>query len=552
MDETDAGGQRMDEADVGIVGAGPFGLMLAVELGRRGVRCALLERAADVARAPQANATQARTMEHYRRIGIAQDIRLAGLPLDHPTDVAYFTTLAGRELARHPMPASRDAARAVRAREAVWNGPELPHRVPQSLVERRLLEEMRALPSVEARFGAAVVGFEEDAGGVHIALANGGAVSARYLVGADGGASTVRKALGIRLAGADPAARDFMGGRMLSIYLDAPAFYDLGIAPAWMYWTVGAARRALLASVDGRGAFVLQTQLREGETADTCDPRALFLEAVGREIPCEVTGTATWQAGRALVAERFGAGRVLIGGDAAHLFTPTGGMGYNTAVDDAVNLGWKLASVVRGAAAPALLESYEAERRPVAIRNTAYAIAFADSIGLYRTSPAIDEAGPAGAAARARAGAYLAAHAAREFEIPGFTLGARYEGSPIVAAEDGPPPPDHPNAYVPTGRPGGRAPHLWLEDGRSLFDAFGPNWTLLLLGADTATGDWIEAAALLSLDLAVLNLSGERMARDLYEAPLALIRPDQIVAWRGPPLGGAGVQGVLRMASGAP
>ncbi|WP_238364526.1 FAD-dependent oxidoreductase [Mesobacterium pallidum] len=529
------------ETDVLIVGAGPCGLMLANELGRRGIRVILVDREATVATAPQANATQARTMEHYRRLGFADEIRALGMPDDHPTDVAYFTTFSGHELARHKMPASRDAATFLRQQAHVWNGAELPHRVPQSLVEQTLCRKAQGLPTVSIWFETELEGFAQDDTGVlaNLRETTGRAyqIRARYLFGADGGSSTVRKQLGIRYSGGETRQRDFMGGNMLSIYLDAPAFYDLKIPRAWMYWTFNRKRRALLATVDGRGSFVLQTQLREGEDANRmseAEAGALFLQAVGRDLPFTVTGIASWLAGRALVAETFLDGRVLLGGDAIHLFTPTGGMGYNTAIEDAVNIGWKLAAVIKGQAAPDLVASYEAERRPVAIRNTTFALRFADSVGLYVPSPAIQDAGPAGDAARARAGAYLGSHAAREFTIPGFTFGARYDGSPVIVDDRTPVPPDAPSVYVPTAKPGGRAPHAWLADGRSLFDAFGFDWTLLCVHpSDPTVAAMRGEARQRGIDLEVVDISNEPVAMDLYEGAFTLVRPDQIVAWRG-------------------
>lgn len=530
--------------DILIVGAGPCGLMLANELGRRGVSTLVIDEESSVAMAPQANATQARSMEHYRRHGFADEIRKVGLPGDHPTDVAYLTTYAGYELARHSMPSSSQAGEFIRENSHIWNGPELPHRVPQSLVEHTLWQKAIAYDSVTVQFDTAFEKFEKTADGVDVQVrdAQSGSaikIKAKYLFGADGSQSLVRKQLGIRYGGGDPAKRDFMGGRMLSVYVNAPAFYtELSVAPAWMYWTFNTHRRALLATVDGKGAFVLQTQLRPGEDeGDVSDEMAgeLFLQAIGREIPFEVTGKASWIAGRALVAGSFGKGRVWLGGDAVHLFTPTGGMGYNTAIEDAVNMGWKFAAVVQGLAPEALLETYETERRPVALRNTKFALAFADSVGLYKPSPAIEEDSPAGCAARKRAGAYLQQHAAREFTIPGFTLGARYDGSPVIAADDAPLPPDSPSVYVPSGKPGGRAPHVWMQDGTSLFDCLNFEWTVLAFDATTlSAAETLQSAGKArGLDIQVLDLSSEPEAHDFYEQPLALIRPDQILAWRG-------------------
>jgi hypothetical protein len=274
----------------------------------------------------------------------------------------------------------------------------------------------------------------------------------------------------------------------------------------------------------------------------------MFQATVGAPVPVEILSRGAWTAGHCLVAEHLQKGRIFIGGDAAHLFTPTGGLGYNTAVEDAVNLGWKLAQVVRGVSAPSLLDSYEKERRPLALRNTAYAQRFADSVGLFPAVPALEDDGPAGAAARAEAAAHLGAHVRLEFNIPGVTFGGRYDGSPLVVGDGSTPPPDTPNVYQPTACPGGRPPHAWLADGRSLFDTFHHDWTLLVLGPAPPDGGGFEAAARrLGLDLRPVRHAGPDLLA-LFEAPLVLIRPDHIVAWRGH--AAADAEQVLRVAAG--
>jgi hypothetical protein len=291
-----------------------------------------------------------------------------------------------------------------------------------------------------------------------------------------------------------------------------------------------------MAAVDGISEFAFHAAVHPGEDPETWttgDARRVFGEAVGAEVPIEVLSTGTWTAGHSLVAQRFRQGRVFIAGDAAHLFTPTGGLGYNTAVEDAVNLGWKLASVLRGGASEALLVSYEPERKPVAERNTAYAKQFADSVGLFQAKALLEVAGPAGDAERAMAAAYLDAHAKREFNIPGVTFGARYDSSSVIVADGSAPPPDVPNHYTPSACPGGRAPHVWLDDGGSLFDTLGFEWTLLTLGPRAPDSSaFVKSAAALMLDLRVVRHASPALLA-LYEAPLVLVRPDQVVAWRG-------------------
>jgi hypothetical protein len=289
-------------------------------------------------------------------------------------------------------------------------------------------------------------------------------------------------------------------------------------------------------SVDGESEFAFHTQVPEGVDGDAFtqdDARRFFTQATGVEMPITILSMATWTAGHALVAGAFQSGRVFLGGDAAHLFTPTGGLGYNTAVEDAVNLGWKLAAVLKGQAPPALLESYGRERKPLAVRNTGYARQLADSIGLFEAADELDDDSAAGEQSRLVASDYLNGHVRREFNIPGITLGGRYDGSPVIVADGSRPPEDSANTYQPSACPGGRPPHAWLEDGRSLYDSFGFEWTLLVLGRSEVEADrFVISAALLGLSLTVVRHPTDTLLA-LYEAPLVLIRPDQVVVWRG-------------------
>lgn len=545
MNQTDrpaSGSEPALETDVLVAGGGPCGLMLANELGRRGIRCLVVDAKPGTAFNPQANATQARTMEHFRRLGFAHEIRALGLPADHPTDIAYFTRYSGHELARISLPTAAEATMKIKSMTGSWSAAELPHRVSQKFVEQALRRHAQAWPTNEVRYGWKLEGFRDDGDSVSATVrpTAGGpaqAVTAKFLVGADGGRSFVRQQLGIEWGGVTGIQREFMGGKMFAIYLRAPRFLSVLRHPkAWMYVAVNHQRRAFMASVDGVSEYAFHAALRPGEEADgwsEADARRVFAEAVGVEVPMEILSMGTWLAGHALVAQRYQEGRVFIGGDAAHLFTPTGGLGYNTAVEDAVNLGWKLASVIRGQAPPALLDSYEAERKPLAERNTGYARQFADSVGLFTARPELEEESDRGMGERALASRHFNEHARLEFNIPGVTFGGRYDASPIIVRDGATLPPDGPNSYTPTASPGGRPPHAWLDDGRSLFDLFHAEWTLLALGPRPPSTTAFEAAALgLSVDLRVVRLP-EASLLELYEAPLALIRPDQIVAWRG-------------------
>lgn len=530
--------EQLDCAVV-IIGGGPCGLMLAIELGRRSVPVILLEEKTAPARFPAANATQARTMEHYRRLGFAEKVRSQGLPQNYPTDIAYFTRYTKHELARFSLPSAQAAREMVRSLTGSWSAAELPHRVSQMFVEDVLRAEASACPSVSIRPGWRMAAIRDNGMGVEVdAELEGGYTTLRasYAVGTDGGSSPTRKALGCSYLGESGVVRDFMGGRMFAIHFRSPDLYRaMPHARAWMYWTVNRDRRGFMASINGRDQFTFHTQLKLGQSEqDISDAHAtaMFQEAFAAPLDVEIIARSAWNAGYTLVAEKFQRGRILLGGDAVHLFTPTGGLGYNTAVEDAVNLGWKLAAVINGWGGPNLLDTYETERQAIAKRNTTYARAFADSVGSFLPPPELEDETPAGDAARKCTGDHLNYHARFEFNIPGITFGGRYDGSPIVMSDGTAPPPDSANTYQPTGCPGGRAPHLWLDGNISLYDALGFEFTLLQFGVKHVdTAPFQAAAALIKMPLSVMAIESDE-ARDLYGADLALIRPDQIVAWR--------------------
>ncbi|HCN73049.1 MAG TPA: hypothetical protein DIS96_15600 [Pusillimonas sp.] len=527
-------------ASVMIVGGGPCGLMLANELGRRGVCAILVDEKPSTAFNPQANATQARTMEHYRRLGFADEIRELGLPIDFPTDIAYFTRYASHELARFKLPSAAEAKKKIHSLSGSWSAAELPHRISQKYVEQVLRRQAEKLPGISINFGWRMVEFTDTGDHVRVTVervedGKRQEITAAYLVGADGPRSPVREALGYRYTGETGVVRDFMGGRMYAIYVRSPDFYNVvPHAPAWMNVCFNNERRAFMAAVDGKGEFAFHTQLKPHENeADITQEDALrmFQMGVGAPVEAQILSHGAWTAGHSLVADHMQKGRVFIGGDAAHLFTPTGGLGYNTAVEDAVNIGWKMAAVLKGQAGQALLETYELERRPLAIRNTAYAKTFADSLGLYAPVPEIEDDSTTGQKAREQAGKYLQAHGQAEFNIPGITFGGRYDESPAIVPDGSAPPPDSANEYIATACPGGRPPHCWLSSEQSLYDTFGFEWTLLCMSADNVyTDEFQNEAQRRGLDLKVVSIP---QARPLYEADFALIRPDQIVAWRG-------------------
>jgi 2-polyprenyl-6-methoxyphenol hydroxylase-like FAD-dependent oxidoreductase len=400
--------------------------------------------------------------------------------------------------------------------------------------------------------------FTDEGGHVslHTERADGGAAEdwrADYLVGCDGATSMVRRALGVRYQGPEPLKHALFGGRMVATHLRAPTLYPemLGHRRAWQYWVVNPELQICLVTLNGADEFLLHVAMPDPDRPpDDATIARLVQRAAGADIPVDIISQRAWTAGRAFVAERFAAGRVLLAGDAVHIFTPTGGFGMNTGLDDAANLAWKLWAMLDGWGGAALLDSYERERQPIALRNTGAARALAKSVGDIKIPPAIEEAGDAGDAAR-QAAARLLSTFGEEFASIGVQLGARYDGSPIIVADGTPPPADDFARYTPSSIPGGRAPHVWLDPGRgpgsSLFDRLGRGFTLLRLGPTPPSAASIEAAARAKgVPLTVLDVP-DAAARDLYERDLALIRPDQHVAWRGnaPPEDAAGLMATV-------
>jgi len=529
---------------VAIVGAGPAGMVLAIELGRRGVPCMLIDEDEQPPRFPKANATTARSMEHFRRLGFSDRIRAQGLPSDFPQDIAYFTRYAGPELARLPGLTREQAQNRRAAHDDRWPTPEPLHRGQQMLIEPVLLDEVKRYPSVMLQLGTRVSAVERlSAGGLvqceSAARGQPFEIEADYVVGCDGPRSRVREALGIRYEGLREDDRDFMGGRMLTVYFRAPAFYaTTGKQRSWQYWAVNRECRGLTISIDGQDQIACALQLPSGVAPSREFAERGLIATMGKPFDFEIIGISEWTAGYMLVAERFAdespQPRLLLAGDAAHLFTPTGGQGYNTAVDDAVNLGWKLAAVCQGWGGPSLLASYQAERQPIARRNTRFSYAMAESIGRLPLPEHLEFDTEEGRAARAVLGERLAEHARREFDIPGIHLGIFYADSPLIGLDASHAPDDDWYAYRPHATPGARAPHLWVDEQRALFDCFGRDFTLLCLdGADHAAAATVSLRARQAgVPLEAVQVAGAT-ARELYGANHVLIRPDHHVGWRG-------------------
>jgi len=519
---------QLTEIDVLVAGAGPVGLSLAIELGQRGISCLAVERNDRVGYSPRAKTTNVRTREHLRRWGIAETLRQASpIPPDYPPRIVFATRMAGPLLAQFDNAFNGSRARnELYSEEAQW--------VPQYTLEEVLRVHASSLPGVEVAFDTELRHLEQTSEGVAAEVVHGPSgtvrrVRSRYLVGADGARSFVRRALGIRMAGDRGVAKNY------SIIFRAP---DLAArhphGPAIMYWMVNADVPALLGPMDQHGLwFFMATKLANDVDPASVDPAGLVRRGTGlADLDVEIVHTDPWLA-HSLIADSYSCGRVFLAGDACHLHPPFGGFGMNMGIGDAVDLGWKLAARLQGWGGPGLLGTYERERRPVHERTIRESMANYATLGNQLVRPTIEEAGPAGDAARREVGDLILATKVREFRTLGLVLGARYSGSPILVPDGTEPPAGHFMHYVPSAFPGCLAPHLWLQDGSSLYDHFGSGFTLLATDGETGGAEAIARhAAGRGVPLKVLAPHDDRLG-PLYAARFALIRPDQHVAWRG-------------------
>lgn len=509
-----------------------------MELGWRGIDCILVNERPSTSTHPKGSTINSRTMEHMRRMGASAAIRKTGLPEDHTSDSIYVTRLSEYELGRLPMPSLKEKISNPGPWGETLLTPEPIHRSNQFYFEAVMRSHADSFDSTDLRYAWRLLSFEDRGDHVtaeieEIETGNRESIICDYLVGCDGGQSMVRRQLGFSYGGRSSSGDRFYDGTMLSIYVRAPEIFDVINMPiAWHYWTINPKGRVDFITLDGKGEYVLLAEVASDVTIDDETVRGIVQNAIGAETPFEVVSVQEWMAGLALVTDKYQKGRVFLGGDAVHLFTPSGGFGFNTGIDDSVNLGWKLAAVIQGWAPAALLETYESERRPIGVRNTSASGDYADKIGSLEFADYVDEDSERGAAAREDLKAELLTFK-EEFASLGVVLGARYDGSPLIVSDGSEPPPDHRAKYTPSACPGGRAPHYWIGDKDSIFDRFGPGFTLLRLGEDALAADaWIAAANDLNIPFTVAHVP-EQAARELYEAPLVLIRPDQHVAWRG-------------------
>lgn len=524
-------------AQVLIIGAGPVGLTLAMDLARRGVDVLMAEtRRRGEPPNVKSNHVSARSMEVFRRLGVATALRDAGLPADYPNDVSYRTTFTGTELSRIPIPARKDRYTATGGPDTWWPTPEPPHRINQIYLEPVLFAHAEATKGVRILNRTRIDDFTQDERGITatgVNLDNDEPLSIRcdYLVGCDGGKSGVRKKIGAKLSGTDVV------GRVQSTYLRAPALLKLQkAAPAWATFSINPRRSGNVYAIDGRETWLLHNYLNDDEPEfDSIDRDWAIRQILGvdQHFEYEILSKEDW-IGRRLVADRFRDRRAFICGDASHLWVPMAGYGMNAGIADAMNLSWQLAARLAGWGAEGILDAFQAERQPITEQVSHFAMNHALALARKRqtVSPDIEAPGEHGERIRAETGRELYELNVRQYCCGGLNFGYFYDHSPLIAYDGEAAPGYTMDTFTPSTVPGCRTPHFWLEGRKSLYDAFGPGYTLIRTDPSVSAAPLLDAARSRGVPLAVLDVPAA-LAGDVYRHKLVLSRPDQHVAWRG-------------------
>ena len=521
-----------------IVGGGPVGLCLSMELSTRDVPHLLVNKRAETPRHPKGSTINSRTMEHLRRYGAGPAIRKTGLPENASCDSTYVSRITGYELGRIPMPTLKEKISNPGPWGETTLTPEPIHRSNQMYFEAVMKTHAESFCTADIRFGWELISFEDKGDHVEAVIKNLSndkieTVVADYLAGCDGAQGLIRKQLGFKYSGRESTGDRFYDGSMASIYARSPEVKEVrNMADSWHYWTINPEGRTDFISLNGDDEFLLLSEVPHDLPFDQVDAEEIFRIAIGTTIDVEIISIQEWQAGLAMVTDHYQKGRVILAGDSVHLFTPSGGFGFNTGIDDAANIGWKLAAMIEGWGGAKLIESYEIERRPIGVRNTTTSGQYADKIGSLQFPDFVEEESARGKAARNALCQELASFK-EEFASLGIVLGARYDGSPLIVSDGTPPPPDTPAKYIPSATPGGRMPHYWIEDKHSVFDLLGPWFNLVRVGPNAPSGsDFAQAAEVLGVPLNIIHVEADA-AEEFYGAKLLLVRPDQHVAWRG-------------------
>ena len=528
---------ELSECDVLIVGAGPVGLTLAIDLAWRGINVTVAEtRARAAPPEPKCNHVAARTMETFRRLGLAGKVRDAGLPADYPHDISYRTSFTGPELTRIRIPCRRDRFTMTDGPDCNWPTPEPPHRINQIFLEPILFQHAASQPRIRivnrvSVEDVAVGGASADVSLRDLDTDQVRRLNCRFLIGCDGARSVVRKAIGAELSG------DAIIQRVQSTYIRAPGLIDRQQhANAWGTGAINPRRSGMVYAIDGRERWLVHNYMKPGETEFEAVDRDACLRTilgVGPDFDYEIISKEDWY-GRRLIANKFRDRCAFIAGDAAHIWVPYAGFGMNAGIADAMNLSWLLAAHLNGWAPASILDAYEAERWPITSQVSKFAMSHAEAEIRRRGAVPdhIEDQGPEGERARAEVGRLAYEINVQQYACAGLNFGTYYDRSPIIAYDGAEHPAYTMDSYTPSTVPGCRTPHLWREDGGSLYDAMGPEFTLLRLDPAVDVTALERAARDRKLPLKVLDVAPSATA-DLSLSRLVLSRPDQHVAWRG-------------------
>ncbi len=530
------GMERRIDTSVFIVGAGPVGLTLAMDLASRGIDVTVTEiRRAGEPPNVKCNQVSARSMEVFRRLGLAGKIRDTGLPAEYRNDVSCCIAATGAELSRIKLPSRAGRMRGEKGDDGWWPTAEWPHRINQLFLEPLLFAHAVAQPRIRILNRTQFEAFSQDEHGVtgHARDLDGGdrvTIRSRYLVGCDGGRSTVRHAMGSELAGIAEYQR------VQSTYFRAPTLKNvLPGEPAWMYLAFNPRRCGTMMAIDGKETWLIHNFLYHGEPDYESVDRDWAIRqiiGVGPEFRIEIISKEDW-IGRRLVADRFQNGRVFIAGDAAHLWIPHAGYGMNAGIADAATLSWMLAAVLNGWAESAMLDAYQAERQPITEQVSRFAFKMAQEVSQQRReiSADIERQDAVGEAMRAQIGKEAYDLYVQQQCCGGLNFGYFYGSSPIVAYDGAAHPVYSMGRFESSAVPGCRAPHFWLHDGRSLYDALGDGYGLIRFDRAAKIDGLLDAAKRRGVQLAVLDVDDAEAAA-LYATSLVIVRPDRHVAWR--------------------
>lgn len=517
----------MADTQVLIVGGGPVGLTLAIDLGMRGIRCTLVEQKEAPAFLPKMERCNARTMEIFRRMGLSQRIRAAGLPADCPMDVFIILSLIDKPLMQTHYPSVTEYAKQI-AGSTDASQPREPYQlISQYTLEPLLKKIAEELPTVSVRFGHELTSFADNGHSVtgKLKRADGTVVdvTADYMVGCDGGASTIRKALNIGLTGDGNLL-----GLWQALYRCDDLYENIPIGKG-RHYHIADDKHTFLIVQDSTKHFTLHATVEtERDMVDQ------FAKTIAMPMKFEMLTCAPWKQ-NLLVADSYGRGRVFLAGDAVHLVIPTGGLGMNSGVGDAIDIGWKLAATLKGWGGPNLLKSYEIDRRQIGQRNVAASRFASTGRRKWRSlwKPDIRDNTPEGAATREELIRVASVEQRKSNEMIGAELGYRYAGSPIIVDEDGAPEPDFIN-YVPTTWPGSRLPHVWLKGGVAVQDKIPHDdaYTVLRLNSSADVAGLEKGFKAVGAPCRLVDIADDH-AREIYGHDLLLLRPDMHVVWRG-------------------